>query len=151
LVIKTTPPGATVHAKDLSAVSPAPLVLGHLDGMITATVEKEGHQRTSRTVRLEEFHEHDGTMRAEVTLSLSPLPNALRRKPAVRSPAEPPPEPPGVAPPVVLVKPEPGSEVPAQENKAAAPVAPPDALPNKPQPAPSTPPSEPPAAPPVTP
>jgi uncharacterized protein (TIGR02266 family) len=150
LVINTTPPGATVRAKDVSAVSPAPLVLGHLDGMISVTVEKDGHQRTSRTVRLEEFHEQNGTMRAVVTLSLSPLPNALRRKPAARSLVEPPPEPPGVAPPVVLVKPESGSDEPAKENKAAAPAAAPDALPNKPEPAPVAP-GEPPAAPPTTP
>jgi uncharacterized protein (TIGR02266 family) len=157
LVMTTNPAGATIRTKDVSAVSPAPLVLGHLDGLITVSIEKDGYQRMSRPVRLEEFHEQNGTMRAEVSLSLSALPNLVRRKPALvrEQPAAPPPEPPGVAPPVVLVKPEPSGEPehvnkPAAEAAPAKPAAAPDALPSKPAPAPS-PPSEPPAAAPATP
>jgi hypothetical protein len=121
LVITTDPSGGKVRVKELSALSPAPLALGHLDGMVTALVEKDGYQRMSRIVRLEEFHEQGGTMRAEVAVSLSPLPGAARHRPPAHVPTAPP-EPPGSAanpppPPVVQLKPEPGADEPAADKK----------------------------------
>lgn len=124
LVVKTEPAGANVHVKDLSAVSPAPLTLGHLDGMVTATIDKDGYQRMSKTVRLEEFHEQGGTMHADMSVTLSALPGGARRRPpAARAPAAPPPEPTSAdaPPPVIQLKPaEPAADAPAAE-KAPAP------------------------------
>ena len=131
LMVTTEPAGASVHVKDLSAVSPAPLTLGHLDGMVTATIDKDGYQRMSKTVRLEEFHEQGGTMRAEMSVTLSALPGAARRRPpAVRAPAAaPPPEPTSAdaPPPVIQLKPaEPAADEPAAE-KAPSPAPAPEA------------------------
>jgi uncharacterized protein (TIGR02266 family) len=130
LLVTTEPAGANVHVKELSAVSPAPLTLGHLDGMVTATIDKDGYQRMSKTVRLEEFHEQGGTMRAEMSVTLSALPGGARRRPpAARAPAAPPPEPTAAdaPPPVIQLKPaEPAADEPAAQKApapAAAPVA----------------------------
>jgi uncharacterized protein (TIGR02266 family) len=124
LMVTTEPAGANVHVKELSAISPAPLALGHLDGLVTATIDKDGYQRMSKTVRLEEFHEQGGTMRAEMSVTLSALPGGARRRPpAARAPAAPPPEPTSAdaPPPVIQLKPaEPVADQPAAE-KAPAP------------------------------
>jgi hypothetical protein len=137
LAITTAPAGATVRVKNASAVSPAPLALGHIDGMVNATIEKDGYQRMSRNVRLDEFHEQDGTMRADVSVSLTPMPNAPRRHAGRALP--PPPEPPApasasAAEPVIQVKAEPSteekpSEPAAPTPKAEAPAPAPDAPP----------------------
>jgi hypothetical protein len=74
LVVNTTPPGATIMLGTKSVVAPAPLDLGHLEGMVTVSIEKDGFQRTSRVVRLDEFQDKSGVMRADVVLNLSPLP-----------------------------------------------------------------------------
>ncbi|HET6340459.1 MAG TPA: TIGR02266 family protein [Polyangiales bacterium] len=130
LVVTSEPAGATIASAGKSAVSPAPLELGHLESMINVTVDKEGFQRSTRPVRLDEFREHEGVMRAEVALALTPLP-ARRRAPralapaaapAVAAPNDAPPEP-SAAPPVVQVKPE-GEAKPAE---APAPTSAPEA------------------------
>jgi uncharacterized protein (TIGR02266 family) len=148
LIVTSEPAGATVASSGKTAVSPAPLELGHLEGMINLSVEKDGYQRSSRSVRLDEFHEQDGVMRAEISLSLTPLPaNPRRRVPraaaplaAPTSPAQTPPEP---SAPIVQVKPE--GEAPAPDpapapapEAKAKPAEPPAAAP-PPEPAPPAP------------
>jgi uncharacterized protein (TIGR02266 family) len=111
LVILSEPAGATITSGGKSVVSPAPLELGHLETMVNVTVEKEGFQRSTRSVRLDEFHEQDGVMHADLTLTLTPLP-ARRRAPRPVAPIaaptptnDAPPEPSGAGP-VMQVKPE---------------------------------------------
>ena len=144
LTIVSEPKGALVKAGEASAESPNPLVLGHVTGRgpIEVMVEKDGFQRMSRSVRLDEFEERDGKMRAELTLSLMPSPPARRRAAAppppaaarTKAPTEAPPAPsandvpePSEAPPVMQVKPaEQAAEAapklaPAPEANAAPP------------------------------
>jgi hypothetical protein len=145
LTIVSEPKGALVKAGEASAESPSPLVLGHVTGTgpVEVTVEKEGFQRMSRSVRLDEFEERDGKMRAELSLSLMPLPAARRRAatmPAAAArtlaPTAAPPAPsandvpePSEPPPVMQVKPaEAAAEAapkpaPAPEANAAPPPA----------------------------
>lgn len=121
LVVTSEPPGAKIASAGKSVVSPAPLELGHIDGMLSISVDKEGYQRSTRSVRLEEFREQDGVMRAEISLSLTPL--AVKRRAPVRalappltppSASDPPPAPePSASPPVMQVKPE-GESHPAE-------------------------------------
>lgn len=134
LSITTDPPGAIVKVGEQKVESPAPLDLGHIDGPVTASIEREGFQRMSRSVRLDEFRERDGTLRAELSVSLSPLPGARRRIPAAAArpvartpegppePGAPPPEP-GAAeppePPVMQVKPAGADETPPAAKEAA--------------------------------
>jgi uncharacterized protein (TIGR02266 family) len=147
LVIDSTPPGALVRANGLSAATPKPLALGHIEGMVTVSIEKEGYQRMSRVVRLDEFQEQAGAMEAELSVSLVPLPAAapLRRRGSLVR--EPPPvpssEPPSPsAPPVMQIKPEGNAaEAPAPSAPAAAPPAAPVAAPEPPA---ASPPSDPP-------
>jgi uncharacterized protein (TIGR02266 family) len=153
LVIDSTPAGAIVRVNDAKIEAPKPLSLGHIEGMVTASIEKEGFARMSRVVQLDEFHEHEGAMEAQVSVSLSPLPAAAvaRRRPAFVRDAPPVPsaEPPAPSapPPVMQIKPE-GSAaeaaLPSPPPAAATPAAPaaPVAVP-EPPPAPT--PSDPPA------
>jgi uncharacterized protein (TIGR02266 family) len=121
LVVTSEPAGATIASAGKSAVSPAPLELGHLEGAVSISVDKEGFQRSTRSVKLEEFQEKDGVMRLEITLSLTPLPakrrapvRAIAPPPAAPVPSDAPPAPePATAPPVMQVKPE-GEPNPAQ-------------------------------------
>jgi hypothetical protein len=139
LTIVSEPKGATVKAGEASAESPHPLVLGHLTGAgpVEVTVEKEGFQRMSRSVRLDEFEERDGKMHAELSVALQPLPQPSRRRAApappppaaTRAAAAPPPPSandvpePSEPPPVMQVKPatEAPAEAPAQPEANAAP------------------------------
>jgi hypothetical protein len=134
LVVTTEPAGATIASAGKSAVSPAPLELGHVEAAVSISVDKEGFQRSTRSLKLDEFHEEGGVMRAQITLSLAPTPAPRRRAPA-RAPAASPtsptsatdappaPEPAG-SPPVMQVKPE-GESHPAEA--APAPAAAPEA------------------------
>lgn len=97
LVVETQPPGGDLTALGKTAISPAPLELGHVSGSFTVTAGKDGYSRTTRPVRLVEFTEQDGVMRASIKLALSPLPpppkppkgakRAPRAKPAATAPA----------------------------------------------------------------
>jgi hypothetical protein len=76
LVVRSTPPGAEVTVGQRTALTPAPLDLGHLDGGVQVSVSKDGYQRMTRLVRLDEFNEQSGVMRAEIEVTLSALPGA---------------------------------------------------------------------------
>jgi uncharacterized protein (TIGR02266 family) len=131
LIVTTTPPGAAVRVDDKSATSPAPLALGRVDGLVTVNVEKEGFQRATRTLRLEDFSEQSGVMRASVELTLAPLPSARKRPIApIAAPDSPAPTPTGAqaappepdeAPPVLQLKPQPAEDPPAAEAKPPEP------------------------------
>lgn len=124
VVITTEPAGGTIAFAGKSAVSPAPLELGHLDTTVSVTADKEGFLRATRALKLDEFHEQNGVMRAEITLPL------VARRRVVAAPARPaapapgssindaPPEPSAPPPPVVQVKPT--TEPPPQEAPPAA-------------------------------
>jgi hypothetical protein len=117
LIVRTIPDGAELSAGEANAISPAPLDLGHLDGGVLVSVGKTGYQRMTRPVRLDEFTEQDGVMRAEIEVRLTELPRGARSEPArariSRRPEEPPaPE----APPA-----PPGDQAPAAAPEAAAP------------------------------
>ncbi len=147
LVVNTTPPGATITLGSKSVVAPAPLELGHLDGMVSVSVELDGYQRMSRVVRLDEFSEHDNVMRAEVALSLSQLP----QEKVVSGRARPKPQPKAAAAPsapVLSVTPAaPKPEAPAPVAKPAEkPVEKPVEKPALPKPAPAEKPAPKPAA-----
>lgn len=74
VIVTTDPPGAELSFEGHSATAPGPLELGHLDGSASISVAKSGYQRIARPLRLEEFFEQDGVMRAQVEVRLSPLP-----------------------------------------------------------------------------
>jgi uncharacterized protein (TIGR02266 family) len=76
LVVRTNPSQAELSVGQRTATSPEPLELGHLDGGVQVSVAKEGYQRMTRLVRIDEFSEKDGVMRAEVEVTLNPLPGA---------------------------------------------------------------------------
>jgi uncharacterized protein (TIGR02266 family) len=147
VTVQTIPPGAELTVGDKSAIAPGPLDLGHLDGGVLVSVGKTGFQRMTRPLRLDEFSERDGVMRAEIEVRLSALPGAAQeavRARIRRRPDEPPPPPP-----------EPGAEAApaaaAPEAPAAAAPEAPAAAPAAPAPAPGTPPPAPDLPPEVTP
>lgn len=146
LTIVSEPKGALVKAGEASAESPSPLVLGHVtgEGPVAVTVEKDGFQRMSRSVRLDEFEERDGKMRAELSLSLMPLP-AVRRRAAAPPPAAARTQAPTAAPPAPSTNdvPEPSEPPPVMQVKPAESAA--EAAP-KPAPAPEANAAPPPAA-----
>src|SRR5438034_10960373 len=74
VVVRTAPEGGVVSSGSHTAVSPAPLELGHLDGGVQVSVAKDGYQRVTRLVRLDEFTERNAMMKAELDVALSPLP-----------------------------------------------------------------------------
>lgn len=131
LVVTSDPPEATITADGKTAVAPAPLEVGHLSGPIAITIDKEGFQRIARSVKLDEFHEKDGVMRAEFAQTLTPLPAARRRvpravAPAATAPSDAPPAPESASPaPVMQIKPE--GEAPPAEPQPAAPTPAPEA------------------------
>jgi len=122
LVVQTTPPEANVSVGRATATAPAPLDLGHLDGGVQVSIAKDGFQRMTRLVRLDEFAEKDGVMRAEIEVTLSPLPGfqgvpakALQKKhPHAGSMREAPPA------PGESQAPEAPTEPPAEKPAAAA-------------------------------
>jgi hypothetical protein len=158
VVITTDPPGATIASGGSSAVSPAPLDLGHIEGPAAVSIDKEGFQRSMRSVKLDEFREQDGAMRAEISVALTPLPAARRRAPRPAAPEvaaptaappapsdTPPPPEPAAPPPVMQVKPEgepaeapaPTPEAKAKPVEAPPAAAAPDPPPPPPEPAPN--------------
>ncbi len=157
LLVRTDPPSAALTVGDTHALSPAPLELGHLDGSVQVSIAKDGFQRMTRQVRLDEFTEKDGVMRAEIEVTLSPLPGASatpapahprshhvhvpRRE---RTEPPPPPEPPAAPAPAPSAPSAPAAAAPAPSAPAAAAPAPstPAAKPEPPEPPP--PPSPPP-------
>jgi uncharacterized protein (TIGR02266 family) len=158
VVITTDPPGATIASGSASAVSPAPLDLGHLAGPAAVSIDKEGFQRSMRSVKLDEFREQDGVMRAEISLVLTPLPAARRRAPraavapgaavpaaAPPTPGDAPPAPETASPPPVMqVKPEgEPAEAPTPTPEAKAKPAEPPQTAAAPDPPPPPPPPEP--------
>jgi hypothetical protein len=118
LVVQTTPPEANVSVGRATATAPAPLDLGHLDGGVQVSIAKDGFQRMTRLVRLDEFAEKDGVMRAEIEVTLSPLPGfqgvptkaVPKKHPHAGSPREAPP-----APGEAEAAPEAPSEAPAEK------------------------------------
>ncbi|MET0387503.1 MAG: TIGR02266 family protein, partial [Polyangiales bacterium] len=66
LKVISEPEGATLSVGQATAVSPAPLALGHIDGPVTLTVELAGYRKLTRVVRLDEFQDQSGTLRAEL-------------------------------------------------------------------------------------
>jgi hypothetical protein len=107
LRVRTVPPDAELSVGSTTAIAPGPLALGHVDGSVQVSVAKPGYQRMTRPVRLDEFHEVDGVMRADIEVRLSPLPGGAAEEPVMRlrpqrrrSPAPPPaPSIPEAAPP----------------------------------------------------
>jgi hypothetical protein len=137
VTVRTDPAGAEVSAEGRSTTAPGPLELGHLDGTIMMSVAKSGYQRVTRPLRLEEFIEQNGQMRAEVEVRLSPLPSERSRRrdrEAPPAPAAPSEAPAGAAPPAQGST---GTVTPAPEPEAAPPTGAPEA---PAAPAPPTPP-----------
>ncbi len=88
LLVRTIPPGAKVTVRRQSVISPTPLNLGHINGMISVTLSKEGHRPVVLPVRIDQFEEVDNVMKKQLTVKLTPLP--IRRdidkpKPAPRT------------------------------------------------------------------
>ena len=131
LTIVSEPKGARITAGTHSAESPQPLTLGHLDAPIEVSVEKAGFQRLARTVQLAEFKEDNAVMRAELSLSLTPLPSAA--VPARRAMPARAPKPPA---PVDNAPPAPAADTPVVQIKPAEEAAPPPAVAAAPEPAP---------------
>ncbi|MEY4582145.1 MAG: hypothetical protein RL701_6848, partial [Pseudomonadota bacterium] len=144
LVVTTDPPGAIVSAVGRTAESPTPLVLSRVDAVVPISVEKAGFQRVVRSVRPDEFQEHEDAFRAELSLTLTPAPVVRRRAaaPAARALSLEPPAPEAKAEnpeaegsPVVQVKAtgeaaaKPEEAAPAQPPAAAPEPAKPDAPP----------------------
>jgi hypothetical protein len=139
LSVRTDPPDAELSVGAVTAIAPGPLALGHLDGSVQVSVGKVGYQRMTRPVRIEEFREENGVMRAEIEVRLSPLPGGaveqppqpparqrlLRRRPAAPAPPAPPEPPPGLVPPTAEPPPPaPSVPPPALRPEAVAPVRP---------------------------
>ncbi|MBN1655536.1 MAG: TIGR02266 family protein [Deltaproteobacteria bacterium] len=74
LSVKTFPPGAKVTVRGQSVISPEPLNLGHINGMISVTLTKEGHRPVVLPVRLDQFEEVDNVMSKQLLVKLNPLP-----------------------------------------------------------------------------
>jgi hypothetical protein len=117
-------------------------VLGHLDGSVQVSVGKAGYQRMTRPVRLDEFREENGVMRAEIEVRLSPLPGgaiapeAAQQAPRQRSsrrrsaPAAPDlPAPPELPEPPPTDAPPPGAAPPPAANPEVPSAPPPDLRP----------------------
>jgi hypothetical protein len=77
LLVRTTPPNAEVNVGNVTAVAPAPLSLGHVMGDVSVSIGKTGYMRMTRPVRLDEFKEQDGVMRAQIEVALSPMPGGV--------------------------------------------------------------------------
>jgi hypothetical protein len=122
LVVRTTPEAAAVSVGQRSAVSPAPLELGHLEGGVQVGIAKEGYQRMTRLVRIDEFVEQGGVMKADVEVALSPLPAAAA--PRVRA---------------KRARPKAEADTAGDESPHGAPPAPEPPSPNEAAPAPSEP------------
>jgi uncharacterized protein (TIGR02266 family) len=136
LSVRTDPPDAELSVGAVTAIAPGPLALGHLDGSVQVSVGKVGYQRMTRPVRIEEFREESGVMRAEIEVRLSPLPGGaieqalqpparqrlLRRRPAAPAPPAPPEPPAGLAP--APSAPPPSIPPPVLRPEAVAPVRP---------------------------
>ena len=94
LVVVTTPAQAELSVGSTTSISPAPLALGHITGGVDVTISKNGYRRMTRQVRLDEFAERDGVLRAEIEVSLSPMPGTVVPPPAAApQAASPAPEP----------------------------------------------------------
>lgn len=76
VLVVRSPIGAEIAVGGTTVTSPAPLELGHLAGDISVSIAKDGYRRMTRPVRLEEFSERDGKLRAEIDVALSPMPGA---------------------------------------------------------------------------
>jgi uncharacterized protein (TIGR02266 family) len=87
LVVKTSPREAQLEVGSVTSIAPAPLALGHVSSAIDLTVKKDGYRRMTRSVRLEEFVERDGVLRAEIEVSLSPMPGVEAEAAAPTEPA----------------------------------------------------------------
>ena len=159
LVVLTTPPQAQLSAGEHVSISPAPLELGHLDGGLQVSISKDGYQRMTRLVRLDEFTDRSGVMRAEIEVTLSPLPGSAappaqrgrsrnsRQREAPPAPSLSEPEPPAAEPapkPVAEIEPKPAAEAAPANPKPEAnqpPAA--EAAPTPPAPTPPAPPTPP--------
>jgi hypothetical protein len=125
LVVRSTPLAAEVSVGQRTALAPAPLDLGHLDGGVQVSIAKDGFQRMTRLVRLDEFSEQNGVMRAEIEVTLSPLPGSAAPSQRPHAPSRSRARGPGDAPPAPSADPEP-SEAPAEApvKPAAEPASP---------------------------
>jgi hypothetical protein len=146
LAVTTEPAGATVTVGSQSAEAPAPLELEHVEGAVQVNIQMQGYAPVTRSLRGEDFHEHEGVLRAEFTLKLTPQPaSAARRKvPAARVARTLEPPAPGEAAPINTAPPEPTHVAPEPEAapSPAAP-APPSEPVNAAPPASAAPPAEP--------
>jgi hypothetical protein len=88
LVVVTSPPEAELAVGSVTSVSPAPLALGHISSGVDVAVTKRGYRRMTRNVRLDEFSERDGVLRAEIQVSLSPMPGTEVEAAPAAEPAE---------------------------------------------------------------
>jgi hypothetical protein len=131
VTVRTDPAGAEISVNGRTAIAPGPLELGHLDGTAMMSVAKSGYQRVTRPLRLEEFIEQDGQMRAVVEVRLSPLPSERSRRRDRDAPPAPaaPSEAPAPAPPVQGST---GTVTPAPEPEPKPEAAPPTAAPEPP-------------------
>jgi hypothetical protein len=132
LVVRSTPLAAEITVGQRTALAPAPLELGHLDGGVQVSIAKDGFQRMTRLVRLDEFGEQNGVMRAEIEVTLSPLPGGAappvqRARPPRPRAREAPPAPSGEAEPSEAAPAPAAPAAPAQEAapKPAAEAVPP--------------------------
>jgi uncharacterized protein (TIGR02266 family) len=89
LVVITSPPQAEISYGGKTGVSPAPLELGHLTGDVEVSIAKDGYRKMTRPVRLDAFEERDSVLRAEIEVTLSPMPGTVAPKaaPAAAPPA----------------------------------------------------------------
>jgi hypothetical protein len=128
LVVRSTPVAAEVTVGQRTALAPAPLDLGHLDGGVQVSIAKDGYQRMTRLVRLDEFSEQNGVMRAEIQVTLNALPGgpppAQRQhgqsRPRARGGSDAPPAPSADSEPSEA----PAPEAPAKPAAEAAPAEP---------------------------
>jgi hypothetical protein len=127
ITVRSVPPDAALDVGTRTAVAPGPLELGHLDGVIQVGVSKAGFQRMSRLVRLDEFTEMDGVMRAEIEVSLSPLPGTLGKATEAHKPKKPPAKKPKTAGAATAT--DPSTATSAAPSAADAPAAPAAAAP----------------------
>jgi uncharacterized protein (TIGR02266 family) len=127
-LVVNEPVGATVKVGTKSAEAPSPLSLGVLASgvnTLTVVIEKAGFQRVTRKVQRADFHENESARRAELSVTLAPLPAPRRPAPRAAVPAQP-------AQPLAPPEPENGSAAPVVQvmpAKEAAPAPPPDPAP----------------------
>jgi hypothetical protein len=96
LIVHSAPEQAVISAGSRSAIAPAPLELGHLEGVVQISVSKDGYQRVTRSVRIDEFVEKDGMMRLELDVALNalpPVPHSHGKHAHARTAADGPPSP----------------------------------------------------------